>query len=156
MKKIAVIGIGNVLLRDDGVGVHVINELEKQKIDENIELIDAGTSIFELLDVFSRNDIIIIVDSLKGGYTPGTIYKLTPKQLEEYSISNVSLHDVQALDILRSVNLMGYYPDVTIIGVEPKEITYDMNLSPLILAQVDKIIEIVMEEIKRHKGESHA
>lgn len=147
MKKTAVLGIGNILLRDDGVGIHAIYELQKEDL-KDIHLIDGGTCILDLLDVFVNNDKVIIIDSLKGGYTPGTIYRVTPKELGGYIKSNSSLHDVQVLDILGSVSLMGYDPEVIILGIEPSEIEYDMELSSIIRDQMSKIIEVVKDEIK--------
>ncbi|WP_432667242.1 hydrogenase maturation protease [Wukongibacter baidiensis] len=156
MKKIAVVGIGNLLLRDDGIGVHVINELLRKNIEDEIELIDGGTSIFDLLDVFVKNDKVIIIDSLKGGHLPGTIYKVPPKELGSYIKANSSLHDVQVLDIIRSANLMGYYPNVIIIGIEPEEIYYDMDLSSTLKDQIPRIIKVVEEEIDKEIGELSA
>lgn len=147
MKKTAVLGIGNILLRDDGIGVHVIHELQKENLKAPVDFIDGGTCILDLLDVFVKNDRVIIVDSLKGGYLPGTIYKVTPEELGNYIKSNSSLHDVQVLDIIRQVNLMGNFPHVVIIGIEPKEIFFDMELSETLKEQVPKIVDVIEKEI---------
>lgn len=156
MQKIAVIGIGNILLRDDGIGIHVIYEMQKERQQEHIDLVDGGTSIFDLLDFFVKNDKLILVDSLKGGHPPGTVYKVTPEELGGYIKANSSLHDVQVLDILNSVKLMEHFPEVIIIGVEPKEIFYDMELTPIIKDQIPKIIEIIKEELSKKVGEDSA
>lgn len=145
--NIAILGIGNILLRDDGIGIHVINQLEELSFDQHIKIIDGGTSIFDLLSVFAENDKIIVIDSLKGGYEPGTIYKITPQQLGSYLKSSSSLHDVQIMDLLKNINLMSYYPEVIIVGVEPAEIYYDLELSDVLKAQVPQIIEIIKQEI---------
>ena len=81
MKKQCVIGIGNILLRDDGIGVHLINELQTENFKYDVDLIDGGTSTFDLLGYFLDNEKIIVVDSLKGGHEPGTIYRITPEEL---------------------------------------------------------------------------
>ena len=156
MKKIAVIGIGNILLRDDGIGVHTVNELIKENSICDVDFIDGGTSTFDLLSPFIENNEIIIIDSLKGGYTPGTIYKITPEELGSLIKANSSLHDVQVLDIIKQANLMGYFPSVTIIGVEPEEIFYNMELSDTIKKELSNVIKIVKEEIKNKIGESCA
>ncbi len=149
MKKIAVLGIGNILLRDDGVGIHTINQLQKEEYFQNIELIDGGTCIFDLLDIFIKNDKVIVIDSLKGGHPFGTIYRVTPEDLPSYIKSNTSLHDVQLLDLLTDINRMGYNPEVIIIGVEPKEICFDLELSDEIREQIPKVIKEVKEELER-------
>lgn len=148
MKKQCVIGIGNILLRDDGIGVHLINELLKENLKQDVDLIDGGTSTFDLLGYFLDNEKIIVVDSLKGGHEPGTIYRITPDELGTFIKANSSLHDVQVLDILKQANFMGYNPEVIIIGVEPYEIFYDMELSPTIKNEIPNIIRIIKEEIE--------
>ncbi|WBW95813.1 hydrogenase maturation protease [Oceanirhabdus sp. W0125-5] len=148
MKKQCIIGIGNILLRDDGIGVHLISELHKEKLRCDVDLIDGGTSTFDLLGYFLDNEKIIVVDSLKGGHEPGTIYRITPEELGTYIKSNSSLHDVQVFDIIKQANLMGADPEVIIIGVEPHEIFYDMELSQTLKNEMPNIIRIVKEEIE--------
>jgi len=148
MADIAVLGIGNILLRDDGIGVHIVNALEKDGVLPEVNLIDGGTSILDLLDVFVKHKKVIVVDSLKGGHEPGTIYKLPHTELGDYVRANQSLHDVQVLDIIGQVELMGYKPEVVIVGIEPLEIYFEMALTELIEAQIPKIIETVIEEVR--------
>ena len=81
MYNIGVLGIGNILLKDDGIGVHIVNELLKESYPQNVDIIDGGTAILDLLDVFVKNNKIIVVDTLKGGHEPGTIYKVTPEEM---------------------------------------------------------------------------
>lgn len=156
MDKLLVIGIGNILLRDDGIGIHIINELQKEKLKYDIDLIDGGTSTLDLLGYFVENDKIIIVDSLKGGHPPGTIYKITPEELGSYIKANSSLHDVQVLDIVKQANFMGYFPKVIIIGIEPEEIFYDMDLSETLNNEIPNIINIIKEEINHEIGDINA
>lgn len=146
----AVLGIGNLLLRDDGIGIHLIQELERQNFGSlyNVQVVDGGTYIFDLTDVFIRNQKIVILDSVKGGHSPGTIYRITPQELGGYIKANTSLHDVQVLDLLKNINLMGYFPEVIIIGVEPEEIYFDMELSPIAKQQIPKVIEILKKEVE--------
>lgn len=148
MNKQCVIGIGNILLRDDGIGIHSINELQKETLKDDIDLIDGGTSTFDLLGYFLDNEKIIVVDSLKGGHEAGTIYRITPEELGSYIKANSSLHDVQVLDILKQAELMGAKPEVIIIGVEPCEIFYDMELSAVLKNEIPNIIRIIKEEIE--------
>lgn len=149
MSKTAVLGIGNLLLKDDGLGIHLIRELERQDFDEvyKVELIDGGTYIFDLLDVFIKYQRIIILDSFKGGHIPGTVYRATPEDLGRFVKANTSLHDVQILDLIKNVNLMGYYPEVIVIGVEPENISFDLELSGIIKEQIPKVIELIKKEL---------
>jgi len=145
-----ILGIGNLLLKDDGIGVHLIEHLKELEFENtyNVELIDGGTCIPNLLDVFMKNGRIIVLDSIKGGYAPGTIYKLTPEELGTCIKETTSLHDVQVLDIMRDASLLGFVPEVVIIGVEPEEITFDLDLSPIVKSTIPRIIEIITEELK--------
>jgi len=149
MKGTTVLGIGNLLLKDDGIGVHIINRLEELNYDKiyNVELVDGGTCILELLDVFVSSEKVIVLDCLRGGHAPGTIYKLTPEELGTYIKPTTSLHDVQILDVMRDAKLLGHNPQVIIIGVEPAEIIYDMELSDIISKQIPSIIEILTKEL---------
>jgi len=149
MKKVTILGIGNLLLKDDGIGIHLIDHLRELEYEDiyNVELIDGGTCILDLLDVFVNNERIIVLDSIKGGHAPGTIYKLTPEELGTYIKSTTSLHDVQILDIMRDAKYLGFEPEVVVIGIEPEEITFDLELSPSIKKTIPQIINIIKEEL---------
>lgn len=150
MSKTAIIGIGNLLLKDDGLGVHIIQELEKQDFSKNynVQLIDGGTYIFDLIDIFANYERIIIIDSFKGGHIPGTIYRASPEELGSHIKENTSLHDVQILDLIKDVHLMGYYPQVVIIGVEPAIICFDLELSQTIKEQMPIIVKLIKKELE--------
>ena len=149
MKKIAVLGIGNILLKDDGVGVRAVEELISQygETYQGIHFVDGGTSILDLLHIFTDNEKIIVVDSLKGGHMPGSIYRITPEEMGGFVKGNTSLHDVQVLDMVRNAKLLGHNPEVIIVGIEPLEITYEMELSPLIEGRLPELKRIVAEEV---------
>lgn len=147
MKKTAVLGIGNILLRDDGIGVRVVQKLEEKGSLPGVELVDGGTSTMDMLGLFLTCDRVIVVDSLRGSHPPGTVYRLTPEQLGSYKGFNVSLHDVQVMDLTRISAMLGKTPEVTIIGVEPKEIEESMDLSPELEAALPKLVELVEAEV---------
>lgn len=149
MKKIAVLGIGNILLKDDGIGVRAVEGLIS-KYGENhngIQFVDGGTSILDLLHIFTDYEKVIVVDSLKGGHTPGSIYRITPEEMGGIVKGNTSLHDVQVLDMVGNAKLLGHNPEIVIIGIEPLEITYEMELSPLIEGRLPELKSIVEAEV---------
>lgn len=156
MERVTILGIGNSLLKDDGIGVHLIEYLNEIEFENtyNVELIDGGTCIPNLLDVFMTNGKIIVLDSIKGGHEPGTIYKLTPEELGSCIKETTSLHDVQVLDIMKDTKLLGYDPEVVIVGIEPKEIIFDLELSPLIKKRIPEMVDIIKKElnIKIHEN----
>ena len=81
MKKIMVVGIGNLLMQDDGVGVHAIRQLEELGLPEEIGLIDGGTHSYDLVDIFCEANKLIIVDAMQAGGEPGTIYRAPLEEL---------------------------------------------------------------------------
>ena len=149
MNNTVVIGIGNILMQDDGIGVHIISLLKSNSISSNIELIDGGTSTLDMLCYFTDYKKVVVIDSLKAGYLPGTIYKITPNDIMSYRKENLSIHDVQILDVVKIANLMGYYPEVTIIGVEPLSMDYGLELSDEIKKIIPELINQVKIEISK-------
>ncbi len=74
-RDILVLGVGNILLGDEGIGVHVVRELEKEKLSGNVELMDAGTALFSVVHLLKKRKKVIVIDAAKGGEEPGTINK---------------------------------------------------------------------------------
>jgi Ni,Fe-hydrogenase maturation factor len=93
-KKTAIIGIGNLILRDEGLGVHVVRQLEDRELSPGVELIDGGTATTELLPVIHETERIIVIDALKAGAEPGTICRVTPEDLVCETERPLSLHQV--------------------------------------------------------------
>ena len=97
--KTAVLGAGNVLMGDDGVGVHVVKAMQEQGgLPEGIELIDAGTATLNVLGMLEGVEHLIIVDAVKSGAAPGTIYRFSPDDVTEPSSRKVSLHQISLLE----------------------------------------------------------
>jgi hydrogenase maturation protease len=147
-KKILIIGIGNLILQDEGVGVHAVQALEKRSLPPDVEAIDAGTSTMDLLPVIRDAERIIVIDALKGGAEPGTIYRIRPDDLMDAREQNLSLHQVGLLEVLGMARQLGGDPEVVIIGVEPKEISWGMELTQVVAARLPQVIETVLEELQ--------
>ena len=147
MKDTAILGIGNILLKDDGIGVHIIKELEEEKLPSTIELVDGGTSTLDTLNYFLDYEKVIVIDSLKAGYEPGTIYKIKPEDIKNYKKENLSIHDVQILDVVKMANMFNKYPDVTIFGIEPEEITFDTEMTNCMKMKIPEVIKLIKKEL---------
>ena len=147
MKDTVIIGIGNILLQDDGVGVHVITQLENEKLPSTIELVDGGTSTLDTLGYFLDYRKVIIVDCLRAGLEPGTIYKIKPDDIKQYQTKNLSIHDVQILDVVKMANMMGQNPEVVIFGIEPKNISINLEMTDLIAAKIPELIANIKKEL---------
>ena len=142
-----VLGLGNLLLRDEGIGVHIVRILEERKIlPPGIELVDGGVATLDVVEMFDERDRLIVVDAVKGGEEPGAIYKFRPGDVKSKYSSTTSLHQLSFLEALRMAEQIGKVPtDITIIGVEPADMQFGMELSPAIEERVPRIIELVQE-----------
>ncbi|MBA7624459.1 hypothetical protein ES703_31868 [subsurface metagenome] len=148
--RITVLGIGNLLLRDEGVGVHLVQQLAGNDISYvNLNIIDGGTSPDILSLVDDGIDKLIIVDAVKAGNRAGTIYRFGFADLGFDSEMPISLHDIGVLDSLRMMALLNNQPKSTvIIGIEPKAIDYGLELSPEVEERLPEVIKLVLKEIE--------
>ena len=148
--RVTILGIGNLLLKDEGVGVHVVQELAG--IDpgcENLNIVDGGTSPDILSLVDDDVDKLIIIDAVKGGGKPGTIYRFRSDALDLDSTTPVSLHEVGVLDSLRMMALLKRQPKSTvIIGIEPKTIDHGLELSPEVEEKLPEVVKLVLREVQ--------
>jgi hydrogenase maturation protease len=110
-------------------------------------LVDGGTSTIDMLGYFIDYSKIIIIDALRSGLAPGTVYKIKPEELKTFHKGNVSIHDVQILDVIKIASMMGANPEVIIYGIEPMEIKYDLELSEPIKAIIPDIIKFIQYEL---------
>lgn len=147
MKDAVIIGIGNILLKDDGVGVHVVKRLENEKLPSTIELVDGGTSTLDTLGYFLDYKKVIVVDCLRAGYEPGTIYKIHPEDIKNYKKENLSIHDVQILDVVKMANMLGKFPKVTILGIEPEKICFDLQMTEIMNKKIPDVIKHIKKEL---------
>ena len=149
MKKTVVLGTGNELFKDEGIGVHVARILQTKLpcSESDVEVIDGGTSpdIWPLIDGASK---LIIVDAVRGGCEPGTIYRFTPQQIVADRGLITSVHQMGILENLSLMELVGGKPKETIIiGVEPAELEPGLELSAKLQERLPKIIQTVLGEI---------
>ena len=154
MEQIAVIGVGNLLMGDDGIGIQVVEELKKRDYPPNIEIHDAMMNAFLVLEYLDKKDRGVIVDAYRGGKEPGALYvvRLNMKELDRFTDEfNLSLHDLKFIDALKSGRHAYRLPqEIVLIGVEPERLEPTMELSPRLKKTVPEIIkkveEIIFEE----------
>jgi len=140
-----VLGIGNVLLRDEGIGCHVVHALEGIPLPE-VKIIDGGTCP-DVLQLLEDADKLVIVDAVKGGGTPGQIYRF---HLEDITLEQkpfLSLHDMGLVDNLMLMQLWHSIGETIIIGVEPKELEWGLELSPELREKMPQIIDAILSEL---------
>jgi len=142
-----VIGVGNLLLKDEGIGVHTVRALQEANLADDVALIDAGTAP-DLIAYTNAGDKLIIIDAAKGGGEPGTVYRLHPGDLTTPTGAAISAHELGVEQGLALLKLMGNEPgDIIIIGIEPKEIDFGTELSAELQNRFPHILNTVLKEI---------
>jgi len=148
-QEILILGVGNLLLSDEGVGVHVANELMKMDLPPGVMVVEGGTEGFRLLNVITEADRLIVVDAVRGGGAPGSIYRFDIKEVRNCPPGfKTSVHQIGILEVIDLSGLIGKTPQTTVIGIEPKSLKMGMELSPEIKAKIPRIIELIQEELK--------
>lgn len=142
-----ILGIGNVLMGDEGVGVHVVNEVDKATLPDDVVCLDGGTGSFLLLESMQQADKVILIDACIDGAEAGAVRKLRPRYSTDYP-KTLTAHDIGLKDLLDAFYLMGdRVPDVTLFAISiPPLQDMDLELSPAIRAAVPQVAELVRAE----------
>ena len=145
-----VLGVGNILFSDEGVGIRVIETLqERYSFPEHVTVKDGGTLGVHLLGTIANVNYLIVVDVVRNAGHPGSLYRLTGKEIPKRILAKNSLHDVDFLEALTLCQALDGVPETVILGVEPADIeSVGIELTPLIQEKVDPLIKMVLEELE--------
>jgi hydrogenase maturation protease len=144
--KILVAGLGNLLLRDDGVGVHAVRVF--QGLDKNLfRAVDVGCAIFDALHLFEWADKILLIDAMQAGGRPGTVYRVDAIEDMESGDMPSSLHELSVIQALKIIQKTPR-PDIRIIGVEPEIIDFGLELTEPVEAALPLVLETGQAIIK--------
>lgn len=151
-EKILILGLGNVLLQDEGIGVHTLKELEKIEWPENVELLDGGTGGFVLLSLFQDYKKLVIIDATLSSEPEGTIKVIKPKFAKDFPKS-LSTHELGLKDMIESAILLGKVPEIylVVISINPKQ-AMSVELQPHIKKFVPELIKTVQEVVTEISG----
>ena len=150
-KAIAVLGLGNPLMADDGIGSHIIERFLTQADKfPDVDFIDAGTGGMNLLHLISARRKVILIDCAYMGTKPGTIKKFTTEDVASVrNLAHYSLHEVDILKVLDLAKQLGQYPDkVIIFGVEPETVEQRQTLSETVAKKLDDYISAISKALK--------
>ena len=149
MKPTAIIGMGNALMSDEGIGIHVIAQLQQMTLGDSVEALDLGTSGMRALHELGGRDVVVFVDCALMGTEPGTIRRFTPEDVETKKIQpRLSLHEGDLLNTIALAKRLGTAPErIVIFGIEPKTIDPGETLSPALAARLDQYVATVREEV---------
>ena len=149
IKPVLILGVGNILMKDEGVGVHVVNRMMEMgdDIPSGVEVIDGGTAGFDLIPLMRDRKKIVIVDALSMDDAPGSIYRFRPDDVDS-ARRGYSLHEVSILQVIRTLQMMGDDPEIEIIGIVPEDMaTLEISLSDAVMEAVPKAISAVMDAV---------
>jgi hydrogenase maturation protease len=150
-RDIVVLGLGNILMSDEGIGVYIVERLQKQAAEfPNADFIDAGTGGMNILHLIANRRKAVIIDCAVIGLAPGDIKRFIPEDVSSVKkVSHFSLHDVDILKVLEISKQIGEYPDeVVIFGIEPARLEQGSSLSGRLAARVDQYVQIVAAELR--------
>lgn len=143
-----VLGIGNILLGDEGIGVRVVEAMRDLDLPAGVELADGGTMGPALADLLEGRDKVIVIDAVTAGGPPGAIYRLTAEDLLAEDGRRLSLHELGLVEALRLSRQAGRPPlQVVVLGVQPAEMSWGLALSPRLQATIPRLIELVRAEL---------
>jgi hydrogenase maturation protease len=146
-RKTVIVGVGNILCRDEGVGIHVIEELKKYNLPSHVEIYDGGTGGLDILEVLEGSDRAIIVDAVRGGMKPGEIccIRLDELDTEDGEAKMVSTHELDFIMAKKIGEKVYDLPnDIILIGVEPESIELGTNLTPVIKDAIPLVIQYIL------------
>jgi hydrogenase maturation protease len=147
VSRTLVLGIGNLLLGDEGVGVEVVRRLGELSLPEGVVCLDGGTGSFVLLEPMQEADRIVLVDAAVDGTLPGTVSRLTPRFSKDYP-RTLTAHDIGLKDLLDAFHLLGETPEVVLFAVSVHPPTEpELGLSEPVAAAADDVVRRVVEEV---------
>ena len=147
--QIAVMGIGNILMQDEGIGVHIIKELEKYDFHPHIALIDGGNMGMDLLHFFYEYNQMIIVDAVDFEEKPGFIDTIENDDILALFTTKMSLHHLGLKDVLSYAKLLDQTPeDLCLIGIQPHKIEMEIELSQIVNSRIHELITLVLQKLK--------
>jgi len=146
--SILVMGVGNYLMGDEGIGVHIIQEMSKIKLPKYVDILDGGTGGFLLLNCFEAYNTIIFIDATMDGKPAGTISLIRPKFASDFP-SALSVHDVGLKDMIEAVYLMEKIPDIHLFTISIEELNpMTVKLNEKVSAAIPKVIENILAHSK--------
>jgi len=151
VKKTLVLGLGNILLGDEGVGVRVVERLQElYRFPPEVQVLDGGTLALDLLPYVEDADRLLVIDALEMGAEPGTIARLEGDKVPAFLSVKISPHQMGLADLLAAARLRNFYPqEVVLWGVQPEAVRPGLELSSPVAAQVEVLVDKVLAELNR-------
>jgi hydrogenase maturation protease len=151
--RTVLMGIGNILLQDEGVGVHAVKEIEKRySFEPSIEIIDAGTLGLEIMYILQDGvDNLLVVDAVMGGKPPGSLYVFRNEEVRKYYLKNkLSAHEVGFSEVLALLDVIGkpVRKNLILVGIEPVSFEVTLELHEKTASRMEDLIKTVLQELQ--------
>ena len=142
--RAVVLGIGNIILSDEGIGVRAVEAFEQcYRLPEGVIAIDGGTSSMELIDELSDLDFLLVFDTIVAGKPPGTVIRLAGDEVPAFFRRKLSPHQISLSDLLASLEFLGSAPkDIVVIGVQPVTLELGLDLTEPVAVRLPELVEM--------------
>lgn len=149
---ILVLGVGNILLSDEGVGVRAVEHLQKNyAFPERVRLMDGGTLGMRLMDALMDCALVVVLDAVLGGKEPGSIYRLTGEDLRKSLSFRDSTHQTDLVDTLICCDLAGHRPEAVVLGMQPQDYaTLAVGLTPACEGAIPALCAAALQELQKY------
>jgi hydrogenase maturation protease len=150
-QKITILGVGNILLTDEGFGVHFVRWLsERYQPSENVSVIDGGTLGYALIDIICSCDILIVIDVLKAKDIPGSIYRFNTQEMQAHMPPPTTAHEVTFFDVLFKVELMDELPETIFLCIVPQDYgNMNLEMSPVMRDNFPVMEKFLLAELSK-------
>lgn len=154
VKRVLILGLGNPLLGDEGIGVWVAEELQRLELPDGVSVVEGGTAGLGLISLMKGYQRVIVVDAADMGHSPGRVVRFTPSEVQfKTAEGSLSLHQVGLGEVLALAESLGVAPtELVIIGIQPSRIEAGAGLSPEVERAVPQIIRMVLNELEAPAG----
>ncbi len=152
-EKVIIIGVGNVLRRDDGVGVHVAKEMVETQdfaslLSNSVEVYDGGLGGFKLLDLIDSAKKVIFIDAIDMGLPPGTVKAFLPQEAASLlAAQKCSLHNSDLLGVIKFAEKLDNAPEIKIVGIQPAVVEPGLELSTPVKDSISRTIQLILDII---------
>lgn len=155
MKQITILGIGNMLMQDEGFGVRVIEKLgECYQFPDFVQILDGGTLGMELMTFLNNTQKLIIVDAVTADKPPGSLHEFEGEEVKLYFKQKISLHELGVRDILTTLEVLERpIEEVKIIGIEPSVVEVGLELTDIVKPGVEKAVKMILDTLKNWQVE---
>lgn len=157
-KKINIIGIGNTLYSDEGVGVHLLPFLEEALAKyPHVEIIEGATDGMKLLEPVEEADYLIIIDAINAGKADGELITIRNDEIPQYFGIKMSIHQVGFQEVLFAARLQQRLPEeMVMFGIQPASLQLGVELSPIVKERMPELAATIIEQVRHWSGECEA